>query len=462
MSRPNHPATIHRSAPAGTFARAADILAAEVRDIIGGDGSLTRTIRRLSAEIEETDALGWLAAQSCWPKLYYRSREADLTRAGLGNAFVPGAALTASEAAELLAGTDSDAALFCARPFDPTRPSTPEWQQFAGAGFVLPRLELTRREKCCRLSVNLVLPDDLANTELLFNMLAQTAQWDNELQRSLPHVLTVAEIPDRSRWHRMIAAADAAFETGEFEKIVLARRSDLRLDAPLDPFVLLERLAQSTIHCYHFLFAVDSSTAFLSFSPERLYRRTGTRLHCEAIAGTRRRGDDAVSDARLAQELLDSEKDRREHRHVVDTITSSMMPLARAIRFGQSAEVEILKLARVQHLITRFEVELREQVSESLILDALHPTAAVGGYPREAAVRRIGELEQFDRGWYAGPIGWIGVDSAEFAVGIRSALVAGPTLRLYAGAGIVRGSKAESEWDELNSKLSQFYRLWNL
>jgi menaquinone-specific isochorismate synthase len=105
---------------------------------------------------------------------------------------------------------------------------------------------------------------------------------------------------------------------------------------------------------------------------------------------------------------------------------------------------------------------LQEGVSDAEVLDALHPTPAVGGYPRVEAFEEIRDLEPFDRGWYAGPVGWIGADSAEFAVGIRSGLVSGRKLSLFSGAGIVAGSTAEDEWTEIEQKIDDFTRIFGL
>ena len=118
----------------------------------------------------------------------------------------------------------------------------------------------------------------------------------------------------------------------------------------------------------------------------------------------------------------------------------------------------MLKLARVQHILKRFRFSLKKSVSDFELINALHPTAAVGGYPKENIKNEIHALEQFDRGWYAAPVGWIGKDASEFAVAIRSGLIDKDTLYLYSGAGIIDGSVSESEWDEIENKISNFLK----
>jgi menaquinone-specific isochorismate synthase len=115
-----------------------------------------------------------------------------------------------------------------------------------------------------------------------------------------------------------------------------------------------------------------------------------------------------------------------------------------------------MKLARGRHLRSKVHGTLREGVTDAVLLDALHPTPAVGGHPRDEALEEIRALETFDRGWYAGPVGWIGAEDSEFAVGIRSGLVRGGTLALFSGAGIVAGSVPDEEWAEIEQKIGDF------
>ena len=112
----------------------------------------------------------------------------------------------------------------------------------------------------------------------------------------------------------------------------------------------------------------------------------------------------------------------------------------------------------MQHLVARLEGVLRQGVDDGAILAAIHPTAAVAGFPRQLSVERIEQLEPFDRGWYAGPVGWIGRDRAEFAVSIRSGLIINNVIDLYSGAGIVEGSTPDSEWKEIENKIANFLK----
>jgi menaquinone-specific isochorismate synthase len=238
---------------------------------------------------------------------------------------------------------------------------------------------------------------------------------------------------------------------GEFQKIVLARAIDLRADHALHPLEVLNGLRERFPECYAFSAASGAGPSFIGASPERLVRVSQGVVETEALAGSVRRGAGASEDAALAAGLLRSEKDLREHRHVIDSITRRLEPLG--VRLEHASNPAVRKLANVQHLHTAMRGALPEGVRLLDIVSVLHPTPAVGGTPREAAVARIRELEGFPRGLYAGALGWINArGGGEFFVGLRSALVEGERARVYAGAGIVAGSEPEREWAETELK----------
>ncbi len=238
---------------------------------------------------------------------------------------------------------------------------------------------------------------------------------------------------------------------GEFEKIVLARAIDLTLTHPLHPLRVLNGLRQLFPDCYAFSLANGRGQSFIGASPEQLVRVSKGRLETAALAGTTGRGIGASEDAALGAALLRSEKDQREHRFVVETITGRLAQRGLKVEFPRQPGLR--RLANVQHLHTSIHAVLPENVR---LLDAvalLHPTPALGGAPSAAAVARIRELEGFPRGLYGGAIGWLNArGGGEFFVGIRSALVDGATARVYAGAGIVAGSTPEKEFAETELK----------
>ena len=248
-----------------------------------------------------------------------------------------------------------------------------------------------------------------------------------------------------------VARALARIAAGEFEKIVLARAIDLTLDQPLHPLRVLNGLRQLFPDCYAFSLANGRGQSFIGATPEQLVRVSKGTLETAALAGTIGRGRGASDDATLGVELLRSEKDRREHRFVLETITGRLAELGLQPEFP--AQPGLRRLANVQHLHTPVRAVLPDSVRLLETVGWLHPTPAVGGTPVAAAVARIRELEGFSRGLYGGAIGWVNArGGGEFFVGIRSALVDGATARVYAGAGIVAGSTPEKEFAETELK----------
>jgi menaquinone-specific isochorismate synthase len=202
------------------------------------------------------------------------------------------------------------------------------------------------------------------------------------------------------------------------------------------------------------VFALRSGNGvFLGASPERLFALNGDKLTTESLAGTRPRGRTDREDRKLADALLESEKERREHDIVREFIASRLNALCAAHETDQPA---VRKLATVQHLYTTLRGTLRHGVGPDEVLDALHPTPAVCGDPRDVAGELIRRLEATPRGYYAGAIGWVDAGRAEMAVAIRCGLVKGKRAIVFAGAGIVAGSDPDAEWDETENKMRPY------
>lgn len=262
---------------------------------------------------------------------------------------------------------------------------------------------------------------------------------------------TMSEATEPGFYVKSVQRAVERIKAGEFQKIVLARAKDFQAAETLHPLRMLNGLRERFKDCYAFSVANGQGQSFIGASPERLLRVNGGLLTTEALAGSAPRGATPEEDTALAEGLLRSDKDLHEHRIVLDSIARRLSPLGVAVEApGQPG---LLRLANVQHLHTPVKAALPVGVRLLDVLAQLHPTPAVGGTPRSAAVPHIREHEAFPRGLYAGAIGWI--DSrggGEFFVGLRSALIEGSKARLYAGAGIVAGSSPEKELAETELK----------
>jgi isochorismate synthase len=257
--------------------------------------------------------------------------------------------------------------------------------------------------------------------------------------------------PDRAGWHRTVETMAGAVGRGRLDKVVLARRVDLRSPVELDVPNALRRLAASAPESTIYAFRREGRT-FLGATPERLVRVDGRTFRTAAIAGTIGRGADEAEDERLARELLASEKDREEHAIVVQFIRELLAPVATSVTVAPAPSV--MRLRFVQHLATEIEGTLPDNAGLLALGERLHPTPAVGGEPREAALTMIDEHEGFDRGWYAGPVGWLGADGdGELCVALRCGIVDRTRATLFAGCGIVADSDAAREWEESRIKL---------
>jgi len=241
--------------------------------------------------------------------------------------------------------------------------------------------------------------------------------------------------------------------SGLLEKVVVARDAHVRAGSAIDPIVWLVALRERFPSCT--LFAIGEGDAvFLGASPERLIRVRGETVETAAIAGTAPRGASRVSDQALGDALQHSGKDSEEHAIVVRYIRAMLASCCDGIEVDP--QPRLLKTRTVQHLCTELRGHRRGNPSVSLIelVSRLHPTPAVGGAPREAALQWLAEHESVARGWFAGPVGFLQSDGdGEFSVALRSALVRGNTATAWAGAGIVARSEPKAEYTETELKL---------
>ena len=274
--------------------------------------------------------------------------------------------------------------------------------------------------------------------------------------------------PDRSRYEAAVARAlrlIAESHAGDdpLEKIVLSRSLLLEADAPVDAVALHERLGGDP-GAIRFLAPLGTgeggSPRYLTgATPELLVRKTGAAVLSHPLAGSSPRSADAAEDKAAAERLMRSQKDRREHGWVVEAILDGLAPYCSALHAPRNPD--LVSTRSMWHLATRIEGRLRdpEGVSAAELAAVLHPTPAVGGTPRDRALALIPELEAYDRGFYAGAVGWTDrAGDGEWYVSLRCAEVAGRQVRVYAGAGIVDGSVPADEADETSAKLQAILR----
>ncbi len=336
--------------------------------------------------------------------------------------------------------------------FDVGAATAEPWAEFGDGCFTLPRITYCRTADAATLSLavrcDLELGCDRAASwaEELLQLLAGLESWALAAPSLSAQPLAVERVEKSAieRWSRQVQRVHRAVAAGEVEKIVAARRSLVELAGAADPVAFLERLGRGLLASTRFAFRRPQST-FLGATPERLISRHGAEIVTEALAGS------IASDGERAAELLSSRKDLREHQLVVDEVVRRLAPLTSHLEVAE--EPLIRELREVLHLCTPIRGHLAEPRHVLELVEALHPTPAVGGVPSERARRWIADNEDHPRGWYAGPIGWFdGSGDGEFAVALRGCLLAGRRAFVYVGAGIVRGSEAELEYHETELK----------
>ena len=358
--------------------------------------------------------------------------------------------------------------------FDPAGPRAAHWRGFPKARLILPRVQLTTVGDATWLTATvLVAPDGApdASPTLLGRLVrgllgggapptgeapdavADTTLADTTLDDDM---LAFDDAIPAVEWRAIVADAVVSIRAGAFDKVVLARATRAVAPVGFDLGAALRQLREAFPTCYVFATWSDDGAVFMGASPERLVRLDGREVRASSLAGSAPRGPTAARSAAHATALLASVKDGAEHAIVRRALVGALAELCDDVR--ADAEPSLLTLANVYHLHTDVRARLRPGRSLLDLVARLHPTPAVGGAPREAALGFIRERERLDRGWYAAPVGWIGRDGGEFAVGLRSALVRGDTAWLFAGCGIVADSDPEREYAESVHKLRAMER----
>jgi salicylate biosynthesis isochorismate synthase/menaquinone-specific isochorismate synthase len=340
--------------------------------------------------------------------------------------------------------------------FDPAGGSTPTWSSLPPASLVLPQVSICRRGERAFLTVNAVVRPGEGAERRAEELAARVAGLRLETPLPLldPHPTAHAEIrsarPPRE-FEVAVEGATARIDAGEFSKVVLAREVIVSAGAAHDPAAVFGAMREQFPACFCFCCGTPEA-AFIGASPELLVRRAGASVSTVALAGSTRRSSDPAVDDHLGEQLLRSDKDRREQRIVAERIVRALRP--HAVWVEAAAEPEIVRVANIQHLATPVIAQLAEPHSAIEMAGLLHPTPAVGGEPWPRAATAIAELEGMDRGWYAAPVGWMdATEDGEFCVALRSALLRDRVAHLFAGVGVVAGSDPAAELAETEVKL---------
>jgi isochorismate synthase len=323
--------------------------------------------------------------------------------------------------------------------YRPDRDPSGPWSGFPALLFRVPALAVTRvRGRTFGVAA-------AAGAEALLE-LAHTS-----LRAPAARRLEVTSVRNPVSWAAAVETAAARLRAGEAAKVVLAREVVARGDGVVSAGMVARTLRAAYPSCFTYLVTGADGTAFAGASPEMLIRRSGRRAFSHPMAGSVARGATEAEDERLAHELEASAKDNAEHRLASDFVVEALRPFARSV---SARPPEVVRFTNIQHLATAVTAELLDPPADVLELAAaLHPTPAVGGWPRAAADALIDELEGMERGWYAGAVGWIDSHGdGEFAVALRCGLLWEDGARLYAGVGVMPDSDPARELEETELK----------
>jgi len=339
-----------------------------------------------------------------------------------------------------------------------------KWEEFGSSTFIVPEWTFIKDGELSILTINKRINpfDDADSLSDSFRTLFSTAHGKlktltnsaNHSAKSSASQKSIQIIEDEHAldvWRENIAKAKGNIRTGKYDKIVLSRKIEATIDGEYHPTRILNALRKEYPACYTFLFRPEGKSSLIGCTPERLLSVRSNYILTEGLAGSISRGKTATDDTILEKKLLNSEKDLEEHQYVLKSIEIRLKDFSDEINYPKKPGIK--KFTNVQHLYTPVSAWMRQHYDAFVILKRMHPTPAVGGFPTVNALPDIPELELYDRGWYAGPVGWINSKGrGEFVVAIRSGLVNRNKASFYAGCGIVEHSDPDAEWEETKLK----------
>ena len=353
----------------------------------------------------------------------------------------------------------NDIIWFGGQSFDDSAKMKSDWEAWGVAYYFLPR-------------INIVIDHDLAAKITIIYDEPLNEEYEQYFRDTLDKIETLLDAESqnhkntisnliyetpKSEWVNYVRTGLGYISEGIVEKIVLSRIRSYEINS-IGYSKILQDLESSYPTTFVFDMQLTSGSHFFAASPELLVRVKDRVVETYALAGSISRGLSKEEDQELADELFNSQKNRSEHQFVIDDIINKLGALTSNIKFSQFPE--IVKLKNIQHLKTEINATLLGGFSINHIVSRLHPTPALAGLPSEKAKSLIKIIETHERGWYGGPIGWFDSEgNGEMIVAIRSALQKDRKITLYSGAGIVKDSIPESEWEETEIK---FYTIKGL
>lgn len=328
-----------------------------------------------------------------------------------------------------------------------------EWKDFDDSNWFIPSIVFLQTEGANYLIYNSIVNASVERLKQNLDQKLMVLETIKPLpEKSGNQVLNITgNTPkDKKKWKQNISEAVENILDGDLDKVVLSRRIDITLTKDVSAGNIISKLRDNYPECSIFIFK-NANSLFFGATPELLTRLNKNEIEVEALAGSASRSTSEEEDSRLADELLHSDKNKKEHQFVIDHIKTALSKHCSGIQ--EKENFSIKKLNNIQHIHTAVTANLTCENANFKLLKDLFPTPAVSGFPKENSIALIKKLEDFQRGLYAGITGWFNFDSAEFVVAIRSALAVKNKVYAYAGCGIIEGSNGEEEYKESELKL---------
>ncbi|MFA7227408.1 MAG: isochorismate synthase [Melioribacteraceae bacterium] len=328
------------------------------------------------------------------------------------------------------------------------------WNDFAFLQWSIPQILCTRNGEDYFLIINSFENDMEKSISQVDSYLSARKQ---DVQ-DFSHLLSVRKSIGLDEWSSQVRTALELISQKKIDKVVLSRFNEIKLSSSPDLSFQLEQLETGFENCTIFAYKSGGSI-FFGATPEKLFRADNEFIEADALAGSISRGASPDEDKILEDELLHDKKNLAEHKSVVDFIITQLTPVTEKILFDSQPVIK--KYSNIQHLYSQIRARLKSGISFFSLLELLYPTPAVCGYPKTEALSIINVIEKFDRGLFAGAVGWFNLEGkAEFSVGIRSALLRKNILLAYAGCGVINGSEPVSEYNEIELKLKPILNLF--
>ncbi|MCH9633084.1 MAG: Isochorismate synthase MenF [Chlamydiae bacterium] len=402
-------------------------------------------VARKTTKIKTIDLFHQLSSAHIFPKVYFSHRDDSEKRIAYGKLLscqkTPRISLK-----NQIKGASFDIRFYGGKAFESDPEKTHPFLAFSKEYFFMPQHEITQNNNeffhhCYDISTHETFSPNFTGLTLYEEKKTPTLDFK---------VIDCSHFPNNETWNKRIDSLIEDIQNNILEKAVIARQSIIKLDRKIDPFILLKKLQAQFSHSSLFCFQFKKDAAFLGATPECLYTRKGRHLRTEAIAGT--------CSSRASTNLLCSEKEVKEFGYVTRFLAKKLNELSSSLNQDKSKVVDI---GYLRHLYSLFEAKLLPEISDDEIISKLFPSPALCGTPTQTAFEKIKQLEDFNRHWYASPVGWISENQAQLIIAIRSCLISAQTVNLFVGNGIVKDSDPQKEWNELNVKLKPFFTLFN-